>query len=374
MATIEDLKLRVQEVFGLPITVGNQCRSLYHAILEQTGEVVSFNTLRRFFGHLETDSNPSIKTLNTLAKYCGYKHYHDFTEHYNTQLAAFDNYLLNIYKIDLRTPEDLNYHLACKSIAELLYQDLNLLDKHLVFFSTSKVAQVFLFEKFPFIDHLNNPIYRRALKEYAVAKNTADGYIYTESLLLLGTYLKNGKVGRLSPKFSDKHIDTLHPFLQARMLGTLLMAERKPPSVIISKAIELAKRQVNSLLLDNKFPFFNYMMADYFILCERYKDAMTLIEIAKYKRNTELGKMKEKGYYETFDLLYCACLLGTGRHDLALEAFALIDLSTFHFIFKSYFKIRYLNVKKALFGSIIKDEEEELALLKNKTQFITLSY
>ena len=369
-----DLKTRVQEVFGLPIKVGNQCRDLSNSILEQTGDLVSFNTLRRFFGYLATDSKPSVRTLNTLAKYCGYKHFDDFQKNYQTSSTAFDNYLLNIYRIDLRTPEDLNYHLACKNIAELLFQDLNLLDKHLVFLSSSKVAQVFLFEKFPFIDHLNNPIYRRAIKDYAVAKNTGDGYIYSESVLLLGNFLKNGKVGKLSPKFTDKYIDSLHPFLQARVLGTFLMSGKRDANALLEQAMKFAKQQMELLQPDNRFPFFNYLMADYLILCKRYAEAITLINIANYKRNTDLGKMKEKGYYETFDLLYCICLYETGQRDLAIEAFALIDLSTFHFIFKSYFKIRYLHLKKALFGVISKVEEEVLGSLTNETQFFELNY
>ena len=371
---VEDLKTRVQEVFGLPIKVGNQCRDLYQAIFEQTGEVVSFNTLRRLFGYMGTDSKTSIKTLNILAKYCGYKHFDDFTQLHNTSITAFDNYLLNIYKIDLRTPEDLNYHLACKNIAELLYQDLNLLDKHLVFLSASKVAQVFLFEKFPFIDYLNNPIYKRAIKAYAIAKNTEDGFIFSGCLLFLGSVLKSGKVNRLPPKITLKNIDSRHPFLQARILGSFIIAQKGENKLLLDKAFELGKRQMELLEANNRFPFFNYMMADYLILCKRYEDAFNLITIANYQRNTDLGKMKEKGYYETFDLLYCACLQGMGRSDLAKEAFANIDLSTFHFVFKSYFKIRYLNLKKALFDSLTQKERDELIGLREQTQFYHLVF
>ena len=371
---VENLKERVQEVFGLPIKVGNQCRDLHQAILEQTGEVVSFNTLRRLFGYMGNDSKTSIKTLNILAKYCGYKHFDDFTQLHNTSITAFDNYLLNIYKIDLRTPEDLNYHLACKNIAELLYQDLNLLDKHLVFLSASKVAQVFLFEKFPFIDYLNNPIYKRAIKAYAISKNTEDGFIFSGCLLFLGSFLKSGKVNRLPPKITLKNIDSRHPFLQARIMGSFNSAQKGENKLLLDKAFELGKRQMELLETDNRFPFFNYMMADYLILCKRYEDAFNLITIANYQRNTDLGKMKEKGYYETFDLLYCVCLQGMGRSDLAKEAFANIDLSTFHFVFIKYFKIRYLDLKKALFNFLSNKEQSDLDKLKEETQFYALNY
>ena len=364
----------MQQVFGLPIKVGNQCRDLRHAIFEQTGETVSFNTLRRFFGFLHANSKPSQRTLNTLAKYCGYSHFEYFTKHYQTSSTAFDNYLLNIYKIDLRTPEDLNYHLACKNVAELLFQDLNLLDKHLVFFSTSKVAQVFLFEKFPFIDHLNNPIYKRALKAYAFAKNTAEAFNYAETLLCFGNYLKHGSVVKMSPKITDKDINILHPFLQARILGTFLMAGKKEKSALLGKAIQLATIQMNMLEDNNRFPFFNYMMADYLTLCKQFETALSLIKMANYQRNLDLGKMKEKGYYETFDLLYCSCLYGIGEIELAKVAFNNIDLSTFHFIFKSYFKIRFFNLKKSLFNHLSLQEEGELISLKNQTQFFALNY
>lgn len=369
----KDLKTRVQEVFGLPIKLGNNCKDLHNAIFEQTGETVSFNTLRRFFGFLYTNSNPSQRTLNTLAKYCGYNHFDDFTKHYQTSTTVFDNFLLNIYRIELRTPEDLNYHLVCRNIAELLFQDLNLLDKHLIFFSTSKVAQVFLFEKFPFIDHLNNPIYKRAIKAYAFTKNTEEAFIYSETLLSLGKYLKNGSIVKVSPKITDKDIFRHHPFLQARILGTFLMADKKEISVLLEKVNQLATLQMKLLEENNRFPFFNYMMADYLILCKQYSAALSLIKSANYERNLDLGKMKEKGYYETFDLLYCSCLYGIGEIELAKVAFNDIDLSTFHFIFKSYFKIRFFNLKKSLFNHLSKQEEDELVTLKNQTQFFALN-
>ena len=94
---------------------------------------------------------------------------------------------------------------------------------------------------------------------------------------------------------------------------------------------------------------------------------------ATIKTLYDLGKLIEKGYYETLDLLYCICLYELNEKELAKEAFSSIYTESFHFVFRKSFTIRYLNLKKKLFNKLTKEEENTLAELYSKTGYLYLN-
>lgn len=53
---------------------------LSEQVLQQTGVLLSANTLKRFFGKIKSSSAPSKNTLNTLAQFCGYESYYQFVQ------------------------------------------------------------------------------------------------------------------------------------------------------------------------------------------------------------------------------------------------------------------------------------------------------
>jgi|TARA_R110000737_G_scaffold268624_2_gene276021 hypothetical protein len=74
---IETLKKLTLKNAGFELKGRGDCEVLSHLILEKTDEFISYNTLRRMFG-LVAYVKPSINTLNTLARFNGYKNYVDF--------------------------------------------------------------------------------------------------------------------------------------------------------------------------------------------------------------------------------------------------------------------------------------------------------
>jgi hypothetical protein len=69
----------VQKHFGRPIVNRRDCEELSVLIFEQTGQLISYNTLRRFFDLAgKTKTTISQTSLNILANYCGYEHYFQF--------------------------------------------------------------------------------------------------------------------------------------------------------------------------------------------------------------------------------------------------------------------------------------------------------
>lgn len=68
---IERLKASVEKKFGKKITCQKDCKALSISIMEVSGEYLSPATLRRFFGFLLTNSNPSRVTYDILCRYIG---------------------------------------------------------------------------------------------------------------------------------------------------------------------------------------------------------------------------------------------------------------------------------------------------------------
>jgi hypothetical protein len=68
---IERLKNSAEQTFGKKISCQKDCKLLSNSILEATGQYLSPATLRRIFGLLITNSNPSRVTLDILARYSG---------------------------------------------------------------------------------------------------------------------------------------------------------------------------------------------------------------------------------------------------------------------------------------------------------------
>lgn len=75
---IKKLRHSVELRFGKKISYQKDCKDLSDSIIKHTGERISSSTLRRFFGFLQTNSNPALVTLDILSVYCGYKNWNDF--------------------------------------------------------------------------------------------------------------------------------------------------------------------------------------------------------------------------------------------------------------------------------------------------------
>lgn len=75
---IQQLKDSIELKFGRKIIYQKDCKSLSECIVTETSHLLSPSTLRRFFGFLATNSNPSRVTLDILSAYCGYGSWDDF--------------------------------------------------------------------------------------------------------------------------------------------------------------------------------------------------------------------------------------------------------------------------------------------------------
>lgn len=364
---INALKHKLEHVYGMPVKSGNQCHDLSDFIYRETGELISFQTLRRFFGFIKTNSDPSFNTLNIISKVCGFQHFEDFCDQENA-ISKAPNLIEQVFSISLRKEYDLNYHLVCRNIAQYLYNDLGELNKNIRFLSNSKTAHLFFFERFPFIDHINHPIYKRALELFKKKADDLPAIVFVDSLNYLGDYLRSGKVSRLPNTISLNNYAKLHPFLQARVLGSYLLSGVKKED-ILKRVCKISEKENNDYKRSQSFPLFTYMIADYLILLDLFEVAFDVMSPFFDARKIKPSGWLETGYYETFELLYCMALQGLGEEANAKKEFQHINIKHIHFIFHKYYGIRYLQVKEALYGKLSKTEDHRLKKWIVETKF-----
>jgi hypothetical protein len=78
---LQALKIQVEKTFGQKIDGRGKAVLLTEDIYLKTNLLVSYNTLRRFYGLVE-NTKASRSTLDTLAVYCGFSSYHDFCKRF----------------------------------------------------------------------------------------------------------------------------------------------------------------------------------------------------------------------------------------------------------------------------------------------------
>jgi hypothetical protein len=79
---IDILKKEIEKKIGKKVTNRGDCELVSNVILETLEEEISYSTIRRLYG-LVNETKPNNKTLNTLAKFIGYKNYIHFSKNYS---------------------------------------------------------------------------------------------------------------------------------------------------------------------------------------------------------------------------------------------------------------------------------------------------
>ena len=72
------LRERAESIFGLSANTTTAFVSLSKDIWRRTGESLSPSTLKRFWGYVTTRTNPSVSSLDILARYVGFPSYAAF--------------------------------------------------------------------------------------------------------------------------------------------------------------------------------------------------------------------------------------------------------------------------------------------------------
>jgi hypothetical protein len=115
---IDKLQEAVERGYGKRIVNRPDCEDLSIAIYKKTKLLISYNTLRRFFGLAGQKNNSTVSkaSLDVLAIYCGFQSYFDFC----AQLESIDN-LGKLYKLQLEITQQktLDFDKVATCLAQL---------------------------------------------------------------------------------------------------------------------------------------------------------------------------------------------------------------------------------------------------------------
>lgn len=95
---IEILKEEVVKKFGKKITYQKDCNTLATSIFNDTKQYISPATLRRVFGFLQTNSNPSRVTLDILSQFVGYGNWENFNKNHRTADSNLNYNISDLWK------------------------------------------------------------------------------------------------------------------------------------------------------------------------------------------------------------------------------------------------------------------------------------
>ncbi|RYZ00277.1 MAG: hypothetical protein EOO11_02085, partial [Chitinophagaceae bacterium] len=299
--------------FGKPLTHSFECELMSADVRKVTGTAVSPQTLRRLFGFLRSDFAPAVRTLNTLAIYAGFSGWHGFT----AQQAAPEAYrpltlpeeaslYLDFYKVDLRAEGDMNYHNASRNIAFRILSNPGLLEALAPALARDRVAQVYFYERFPFIDGLCGE-YRRFLPLYLQKKGT-EAQLFGNNLLFLSAWLSADSkeqqlyIGRIRRLPLD---ESLHPFVIGRSLGSQLLYELEQGRDITPLLNEAQRWHQYFLGRDTggvwQFPYFPFVLSEYLCLAGLYGESHALLRpVLQGRRRFSI----ERGYPEALEILW----------------------------------------------------------------------
>jgi hypothetical protein len=188
------LKNCIEKEFGRKITGSHDCNELSDEIFRKTDKALNANTLRRFFGLVTYNFQPSKTTLNVLANYCGYSSFHkvpetlDIEENNAVSNESVLEFLKSLYRIEVKEKNDLVYFSIVKETVNLLNRNAHLRNDFHRYIAKTKNGRTYYFEKFTNLDGLNS-FYGEGFREYLLERNDIADKIFGHSLQAMRYWL-----------------------------------------------------------------------------------------------------------------------------------------------------------------------------------------
>ncbi len=353
-----DLKEIIQNKFGQRITHSKICVSLAESIYNETGKIISSNTLRRFFGFIATSFLPSINSLNILSEYAGYENWSHFIQSASGEYEILSpgkeaEIYFSFYRIDIKQEADMNYHNACRTIALRILQNQLLLKQMVKKLADIDTARIYFYERFPYIDGLCNTTYISGVKNY-IRTATQDAAIFGNALLFLSEVLQLNEKKITAYYHIVESLQTnehSHPFVIARQSGTILLYKHLTKQDTTDILARIKKEAAGfSTIKKIKFwhyPYYQHMACDYLNLAGFYKESTEVLKTIPSEKNYEV----EKGYEEALSIISNIAKSGHNPESYTRWLAGTHHFHNVHPLFKKYMRMQALYRASAIITS-----------------------
>lgn len=351
----------VEKVFGRSVNQYADCIGLAVWLEEQTSHHISSQTLRRFFGLIQSTSTPSLFTLNTLSISCGFADWNHFLERKHQKdildekaedasLLAQCDVIESFFTIQTTEWKDNNFFKAIRQITKRIHDNPALADMLWNKLAKLPTAQQWLFEYSSDMSALAGS-YRKGITAYLRNKKTHEAQVFGHCLLFLGDYLSENRTGFEAQykKISSLPLNAeIHSLPLARQLGSHLLyntiqknytKQQEWLKLSIGEYLEMNSWQATNHFL---FPGYHFMLADYLLLGNCYNEAYNLLY--KYVPSLKTITPDHPGYdhIEAVNLMYATANAFTGKDQQAKTLLRKMQPEKICSIYRKYFMIRYL--------------------------------
>lgn len=246
-----ELRRLVTQMFGRNIASAGECKQLQTELQRTTGDIVSTQTLRRYFKLIKSETATSAFTYNALCRYIGFKdkaHFAAYLQNKNRTAKGFDfSFMETLFgqkHTHLYHPE-FWYETMGNSIAELILTNQNIFEEYTIRFHNNAAAMRYVMEKFQPYDILATEWYMRGLALFCRSSQVHHHKMYLPSMqfercVITGqmqdaqTYV-DAMVGLL-PKMRKEH-GIVWPLEGVIHAAQLIMAHRNNDKNLVEKLI-----------------------------------------------------------------------------------------------------------------------------------------
>lgn len=350
------LKIEVADRFGRSITSAADCIDLSDSILEKTGFYISPNTLRRFFGIIKNNFNPSASTLRILSIYCGYRDYSEFEKHQKTnqdekyidnEHCLLQQFIITIFKT---MPQE---QITGGTCSQFVKHTIYLLSRypHINQNFQKEIARTangrYLFETYIDIDHLNS-YYGDGIRYYLLENSDDYGFLFGNYLLCLKYWLSND-TNQLASTFNSmteryKKASGLNTTLY--LIAQQLYHDQLNIDTTLHHLNDLQKN-IHNVTSAKKILFLNDHLLLILVLTRKYETAIAFMDrVPNHPGDTP----DLTAFIENTRLLKAISLFNLGECDVAIELFPAINPDNFHFLSRKLYLILYLGLKAQITG------------------------
>lgn len=379
------LKEEIVSKFGRPINTSRDCLMLSQDIYERISEPISANTLRRLFGLVHTEFQPSGNTLNILCHYCGYMSIEELIAHRRRRDNNGDedpdgeamlHYLVSLFReVPTGSYDNQTFIHLVKSTHIFLQQYPNLRSYFQQAIAKTKNGQDYYFEQFIASDSLNG-FYGDGLRYYLLEKRNSAAQVFGYGLLCLKAWLieHDEELLRYYNRLQQHPISAdMHPFIVARHFSARLfhaVSAGADVQQVLSEAAAFHSTIEPSNEHYRQFPGFEYLFSQALLFAGFPDEALRYIQHGNTYYTSRPVPFDE-GYDQALLLIEACCLALCGNTQGAADLYPAIKPAKFYMLRQKMDGILYLQLEKHLNKSS-SDQEQRLHQLIAETGFTRL--
>lgn len=380
------LKRFIKIKLNLDCSTSSHIQQLQRDIQLSTGEYLSSQTLNRLFGIIHTGFNPSIHTLDTLARYIGYKSFSEF-EMLNAEKNAeqihstfTSKFIVSVFsQINPEDNIEPGILQVIKNIAKLMANDRQLAAEVYAAMAPSVFGRKFFFEQFVNIDALDG-VYGDGLQYYLLnAANREQKFfayiLYCYRYFLTAHAALFQKYFNLLNAFRQSEIMTFHPLLIDRYYAVLVFNQ------VMGKKTNNRSDNVHNELAD--FDIWSshakscycagYLVGDALLLAGEFARSWDILNSDEIKPSSLTGCLQDE-FITQLNILkltsgFFSNHISTKR---ATSLFAELNDKPLPVLSHDYLSLYLLFLKRSLFPKAIvrKEANEQIQYLIQKTGFV----